>query len=213
VVRRQRPRITPPTATGVRTRLRRTIRQHPTSARPVRGERWVRAGRCDRADPQGLHATWTPGGGYVLEDAHDDRSLVVTGPWSAEAAAILLRGEADGLVLNYARGFGERVLAWCRLGGLAITWPFDEADLHAFRDHFKLRRLTIKEAPHLESLSGVGNLSELAVLAIFLPVDFTTSVTSPSLRLRCDSSSCRTVLNRRDRRRRAARQPSLPRAQ
>jgi hypothetical protein len=49
-----------------------------------------------------------------------------------------------------------------------ITWRFDEADLDAFRDHVGLQRLTIKEAPHLESFSGVANLPEIAVLRVFL---------------------------------------------
>jgi hypothetical protein len=160
---------------------------------------------------------------------------VVTGPWSEEAADVLGRGEADGLVLNYARGFSERGLGfldgglgvrrldlldrqmtdltpierlgdsledlsiqaapeaeldlgalphlrsvageWALIGrtlgaveGLqrVITWGFDEADLHAFRDHIELQRLTIKEAPNLESLSGVAGLPELAALGIFL---------------------------------------------
>ena len=148
---------------------------------------------------------------------------------------MLLSGAADGLVLNYARGFCEpslnfldeqwrllrldlldrgiedlgplarlsdslhelsiqadpiatldltvfpelRVLSgeWAvlrgTLGGLTqlqrvVTWRFDEADLHAFRDHVELRQLTIKEAPYLESLSGVGGLSDLDALEIGL---------------------------------------------
>ncbi len=38
-----------------------------------------------------------------------------------------------------------------------ITWRFDDPDLHAFRDHVSLERLTIKEAPYLESLSGLAD--------------------------------------------------------
>ncbi|MCW3013025.1 MAG: hypothetical protein JWO02_117 [Solirubrobacterales bacterium] len=176
----------------------------------------------------------TRGSGYVLEDSPDGRALVVTGPWSGEAAGVLVRGEADGLVLNYARGFcdgsleflegwGVRRLnildrgivdlgpigrlgdslealsvqaaprAELNLGALShlrsvagewalirgtlgvvdalqsvITWRFDEVDLHAFRDHVDLERLTVKEAPHLQSLSGVADLPELAVLGVFL---------------------------------------------
>jgi hypothetical protein len=49
-----------------------------------------------------------------------------------------------------------------------ITWRFDEADLRAFRNYFALEQLTIKEAPHLESLSGVANLPALAILGVFL---------------------------------------------
>lgn len=172
---------------------------------------------------------------YVLEESPEGRTLVVTGGWTAEAAEVLRRGEADGLVLNYARGFRESGLdflapdlrvrrldlldrsisdlapverlggslealsvqaapnAELDLGGLprlravagdwtllrstlgavealqsVVTWDFDEADLHSFRDHVELRNLTIKDAPHLESLSGIGNLPGLAVLGIVL---------------------------------------------
>ena len=177
----------------------------------------------------------TPGEDYVLEEEPEGRTLVVTGRWSGAAAQALARGEADGLVLNYARGFsgddlefldeglGIRRLklldrgisdlgpiarlgnsleelsvqaaedaeldlsALPRLRSLAgewglirdtlatvdglqslITWRFDEVDLHAFRDDLDLQRLTIKDAPNLESLSGVGDLPELAVLGVFL---------------------------------------------
>jgi internalin A len=172
--------------------------------------------------------------GYVLEDEPEGRALVVTGPWTREAADLLARAEVDGLVLNYARGFCEgdleflaglvvrrlKVLdrrisdlgpiarlgdsleelsvqaapraeldlgAFPRLRSVAgewgllrgtlgavdalrsvITWRFDEADLHAFRDHVGLKRLTVKEAPHLESLSGVADLDQLSAMGIFL---------------------------------------------
>jgi hypothetical protein len=49
-----------------------------------------------------------------------------------------------------------------------MTWRFDEPDLRAFRDHGALERLAIKEAPCLESLSGVGDLPELRALAVAL---------------------------------------------
>jgi internalin A len=174
------------------------------------------------------------GSDYVLEDSPEGRTLVVTGSWSDEAAEVLARGEADGLVLNYARGFSEVNLEFLagwkvrrlnvldrgivdldpigRLGasleelsvqaapgaGLALaelpylrsisgewgmlrdaltavqqlrsvrTWQFDEADLRAFRDHVQLERLSIREAPHLESLAGAADLPDLAVLGVFL---------------------------------------------
>jgi hypothetical protein len=44
------------------------------------------------------------GGGYVIEDRPEGRTLVVTGDWSDRAAGVLVSGQADGLVLNYARG-------------------------------------------------------------------------------------------------------------
>src|SRR4051812_1884797 len=47
-----------------------------------------------------------------------------------------------------------------------ITWSFGDADLHAFRDHVALEALTIKDAPHLGSLAGVGDLHDLAALTI-----------------------------------------------
>jgi len=170
--------------------------------------------------------------GYIIEDTPEGRSLVVTGPWSAMAAQALSRGEADGLVLNYARGFREGTLdlldsgwplrrlsvldrslvnlnpigrvqglrelsvqaaadseldlgslpqlksvsgEWSLIartlgavGGLEdiVTWMFDEADLHAFRDHLVLRNLTIKDAPYQGSLAGLSNLASLAALTI-----------------------------------------------
>jgi hypothetical protein len=177
----------------------------------------------------------TSGSGYVFEEEAEGRALVVTGPWSDEAAEAMVRGEADGLTLNYARGFvgsdlgfldsglgvrrlklldrgiadlgpiarlggsletlsvqaassaeldlgalphlrsvaGEWALISGTLGSVdalesVITWRFDESDLHAFRDHVGLQRLTIKEAPYLESLAGVGDLSELSVFVVGL---------------------------------------------
>jgi len=172
------------------------------------------------------------GPGFVLEDSPTGRSLVVTGAWSNGAERALARGEADGLVLNYARGFceggldlldggwplrrlsvldrsivdldpigrlvgleelsvqaaadavldlgmlpglrsvaGEWALIGCTLGAVAelervVTWMFDDIDLHAFRDHVALKSLTIKDARYLESLSGLGNLPDLAALTI-----------------------------------------------
>lgn len=173
------------------------------------------------------------GASFIVEDSPQGRSLVVTGAWSPEAAESLRRGEGDGLVLNYARGFSDHNLeflddAWglrrldvldraiedlTPIGRLArsledlsvqaappaeldlslvprlrvvraewaligrtlneledlhevVTWQFDELDLHAFRDHVELRRLTIKDAPLLESLDGIGNLPGLEVLSV-----------------------------------------------
>lgn len=168
---------------------------------------------------------------YILEDTPEGRSLVVTGPWSEGAGRALLRGEADGLVLNYARGFSgsldflddawrlrrlsvldrsivdlapigrlttlERLSVqaaadavlelgplsrlrsvsgeWALIGRTlsaadelesVSTWMFGEVDLHAFRDHIALKALTIKDAPYLESLAGLGGLPDLAILKI-----------------------------------------------
>lgn len=176
----------------------------------------------------------TVGAGYIVEDLPEGRSLVVTGAWSRDAAEVLERGDVEGLILNYARGFSEENLEFLdswhirrlkvldrqvtdlspieRLGdsleelsvqaapsaeldlrvlprvrslaaewGLicgtlgavdslerVVTWRFDESDLHSFRDHVGLQRLTIKEAPQLKSLSGLGNLPDVVVLSIFM---------------------------------------------
>jgi hypothetical protein len=42
---------------------------------------------------------------YQVESGPNGRQLVVTGEWSAEAASVLDRGQADGLILNYSAGF------------------------------------------------------------------------------------------------------------
>jgi hypothetical protein len=88
------------------------------------------------------------GPGYALEDSPSGRSLVVTGPWSRDAAMALARGEADGLVLNYARGFCE--------GGLDLLdggWP--------------LRRLSIldRSIVDLDPIGRLVGLEELSVQA------------------------------------------------
>jgi hypothetical protein len=170
--------------------------------------------------------------GYIVEDTPRGESLVVTGPWSDEAARRLASGEVDALVLNYARGFCEGSLdlldeGWPlrrlsildrsivdlepigRLRGLReicvraaesatldlallphlqtvngewaligptlsavadlehlSTWRFGERGLYAIRGHFALTTLKIKDAPWLESMSGIGGLSKLASLVI-----------------------------------------------
>lgn len=175
-----------------------------------------------------------PPPGYVFEQTSEGRSLVVTGRWSDQASDALARGEADGLVLNYARGFCEGTLEfiqrswdirrlnildrtivdleplgrlgrslrelsiqaapsaeldlgplvhlrsvageWALIRGTLgrvdsltsiITWRFDESDLHVLRDQFFLERLTIKEAPHLQSLVGLADMHALTMLGVF----------------------------------------------
>lgn len=77
---------------------------------------------------------------YVFDDAPEGRSLVVTGAWSPEAAESLKRGEADGLVLNYARGFTEHSLEFLEAG-----WG--------------VRRLRVLDRS-IEDLTPIGRLSE-----------------------------------------------------
>lgn len=55
---------------------------------------------------------------FVVEElAEEGRLLVVTGPWSAEAADAVASGVVDGLELNYARGYQEPDLSFLR------PWP------------------------------------------------------------------------------------------
>ncbi|WP_175558434.1 hypothetical protein [Arthrobacter sp. ok362] len=55
---------------------------------------------------------------FTLEDTREGVDLVVTGDWSRDARECLMDGRADGLVLNYAKGFHERDLQFVR--GLPI---------------------------------------------------------------------------------------------
>jgi internalin A len=55
---------------------------------------------------------------FTLESAPGGIDLVVTGDWSPAARSQLVEGSADGLVLNYARGFRERDLTF--LAGLPV---------------------------------------------------------------------------------------------
>jgi internalin A len=60
-----------------------------------------------------------PGGatGFVIEDGPGGRTLVVTGNWTYRTAEVLSSGDADGLVLNFARGYREPNL------GFLQDWP------------------------------------------------------------------------------------------
>ena len=55
---------------------------------------------------------------FVLEPRGQGVDLVVTGDWSPAAREALESGRADGLVLNYARGFREQPIDF--INGLPI---------------------------------------------------------------------------------------------
>lgn len=55
---------------------------------------------------------------FVIEDGTEGKDLVVTGEWTHSARKALERGRADGLVLNYARGFHEQPIGF--IEGLPI---------------------------------------------------------------------------------------------
>src|SRR4051812_43064933 len=87
------------------------------------------------------------GGGewYRLERTDSNVTLVVTGPWTSEAADAISAGAADGLDLNYAKGFKDVDLQFLR------DWPLKRLSLLArtAKDMTPLRRV----APTVESLS------------------------------------------------------------
>src|SRR3954451_3059060 len=85
---------------------------------------------------------------YVIEEGPAGRSLVVTGRWSEAISSALTRGEADALVLNYARGFCEGTLTM-----LDSAWG--------------LRRLSVldRSITDLEPLCRLTQLEELSVPA------------------------------------------------
>jgi hypothetical protein len=77
--------------------------------------------------------------GYELVQGPDGTDLVVTGDWSQQAREMITTGLADGLVLNYAKGFRERDLR--------------------FLEHLPLKRLDILARTHAE-LDPIYSLAE-----------------------------------------------------
>ncbi|MCW2644074.1 MAG: hypothetical protein JWP07_183, partial [Pseudonocardiales bacterium] len=60
--------------------------------------------------------------GFLIEEHPEGRTLVVTGDWSDRAAKVLRSGKADGLTLNYARGYRERSLDFLQEWPLRGLW-------------------------------------------------------------------------------------------
>ena len=63
--------------------------------------------------------------GFVIEQGTSGATLTVTGPWSEAAAQALRGGMADGLVLNYTKGFGESTLDFLE------PWPLRRLNIIA----------------------------------------------------------------------------------
>src|SRR3954454_21216452 len=104
---------------------------------------------------------------WVIESDTDGATLVVTGSWSAGAAEALSAGRADGLVLNYARGFSEQSLAFLREDwNLRRLSVLDRAisDLEPLaRLAGALKSLSIQAAPDAElDLAPLDGLHTLA---------------------------------------------------
>ena len=76
--------------------------------------------------------------GFAIEESDDGRALVVSGPWSAEAEAVIGSGAVDSLALNRA-------------------WGFCESDLEFLRD-WPIRGLTLL-ARGLSDLAPIGRLA------------------------------------------------------
>jgi len=108
-----------------------------------------------------------PEAGYVLEDEPEGRTLVVTGAWSREAEELLARGDADGLVLNYARGFCEGNLEFldsrCPVRRLNVLdrGITDLEPIGRLRD--SLQALSVQAAPNAEL--DLGDLPDLRSVA------------------------------------------------
>lgn len=54
------------------------------------------------------------GQGFAVGQFRDRVEVVVTGPWSGQVAELVVSGEVDRVVLNYALGFAERDLDFLR---------------------------------------------------------------------------------------------------
>jgi hypothetical protein len=68
---------------------------------------------------------------------------------------------------------GEWSLIGHTLGGVELlenvnTWSYPEEDLHPFSNHFSLKRLIVKDARYLRSMSGVQLLREMGELRVIL---------------------------------------------
>lgn len=95
--------------------------------------------------------------GFHLEQSDDGVTLVATGPWTAQAEQVLDDGDADGLDLNYAKGFKDTDLRFIR------GWPVRRVKILArtIKDLSPLYRL----AGTLESLSVVTSPSAVVDVA------------------------------------------------
>ncbi|WP_102193364.1 leucine-rich repeat domain-containing protein [Microbacterium aurantiacum] len=79
---------------------------------------------------------------YQIVDGAGGRDLVLSGAWSAEAEEIVTGGVADGLVINYARGYSDR----------DIVIP----------GHLPIKRLNIilRSAKNMEPIYAIGHSLE-----------------------------------------------------
>ena len=104
--------------------------------------------------------------GVVVSDRGDAVEMVVTGPWTAEASAMVQAGNVDRLVLNYALGFNEPSLDFLQglpLRELVILDPrlTDLEPIHALAPSLRVLHVTTNPVlkVDLDRLSGLRVLS------------------------------------------------------
>ena len=102
---------------------------------------------------------------YRIEDSALGTTLVATGAWNDDAAAVLRAGRVDGLDLNYAKGFTDTDLAFIedwpikRLSLLARTVK-DITPLYRLAD--TMERLSVESGPAELELGRFPQLVDLA---------------------------------------------------
>ena len=105
------------------------------------------------------------GPSFHIERSHEGATLVATGRWTTEAANALRSGRADGLDLNYAKGFKDTDLAFIE------DWPLKRLSLLArtVKDLAPLGRvastlesLSVESGPAAIDLGSFPNVTDLS---------------------------------------------------
>jgi hypothetical protein len=135
---------------------------------------------------------------FVIEEGAHGRDVVVTGPWSQDAAAAL--SEVDGLTLNYARGFCEKDLGFLR------EWPvrrlrildrtlIDLSPIEVLAP--TLRELSIQAAPEARlNLHRFEQLTALSgIWALLAPVLHQVAALQQVITWRFDEEDLRSFAN------------------
>lgn len=133
---------------------------------------------------------------FYIDQTPNGANLVLTGEWAAQAEQCVRRGEATGLVLNYARGFRERSLEFLtglplmRLDILARTisdidpiYSLSETLQELHLDVDSRVEVDLRALPKLVSLSADwGQFKSTLEYAIGLERLFATSYAESTLR-------------------------------
>ncbi len=126
--------------------------------------------------------------GVVISDRGDAVEMVVTGPWTQEAATAIRAGEVDRLVLNYALGFAEPSLDFLEglpLRELVILSPqlSDLGPIYSLAPSLRTLRVTTNPALQLD-LRRFPHLQELAAAwtQVAASIDAAAGVRTAALR-------------------------------